>query len=53
MMRQSAVDRFGFDFSEVAERSRRTFEVYEEERISLDQYLDWAAWYAEYSPHRS
>lgn len=40
-MRQNAVDRFGFDFSEVADRSRLTFEVYEEGKISLDQYLDW------------
>jgi putative hydrolase of the HAD superfamily len=40
-MRQNAVDRFCFDFSEVAERSRLTFEVYEEGKISLDQYLDW------------
>src|SRR5688500_1380591 len=40
-MRQSAVDRFGFDFSAVAARSRLTFEVYEEGKITLDQYLDW------------
>jgi putative hydrolase of the HAD superfamily len=40
-MRQNAVDRFGFDFSEVADRSRLTFQVYEEGKISLDQYLDW------------
>jgi putative hydrolase of the HAD superfamily len=40
-MRQHAVDRFGFDFSEVADRSRLSFEVYEEGKISLEQYLDW------------
>jgi putative hydrolase of the HAD superfamily len=40
-MRQSAVERFGFDFAEVAERSRLTFEVYEEGRVTLDQFLDW------------
>ena len=33
-MRQKALDRFGFDLAEVAERSRLTFEGYEEGKIT-------------------
>jgi putative hydrolase of the HAD superfamily len=40
-MRRRAVDTFGFDFAEVAERSRLAFEVYEVGKISLDEYLQW------------
>ena len=40
-MRRRAVDAFGFDFAEVADRSRLAFEVYEAGKISLDEYLQW------------
>ena len=40
-MRQRAVDAFGFDFAEVAERGQLTFEGYEEGKISLDESLVW------------
>jgi putative hydrolase of the HAD superfamily len=44
-MRQRAVEQFGFDFAEVAQRSQLTFEGYEEGNISLDEYLDWVVFY--------
>ncbi len=44
-MRQRAVEQFGFDLAEVAQRSQLTFEGYEEGNISLDEYLDWVVFY--------
>ena len=44
-MRQRAVEQFGFDLTEVAQRSQLTFEGYEEGNISLDEYLDWVVFY--------
>ena len=44
-MRQRAVEQFGFDLAEVAQRSQLTFEGYEEDNISLDEYLDWVVFY--------
>lgn len=44
-MRQKAVEKFGFDFAEVAKRSQLTFEGYEEGQISLDEYLDWVVFH--------
>lgn len=44
-MRQKAVEQFGFDFAEVAKRSPLTFEGYEEDNISLDEYLDWVVFH--------
>src|SRR5215510_4884532 len=44
-MRRRAVDTFGFDFAEVAERSRVAFEVYEAGKISLDEFLNWVVFY--------
>ena len=44
-MRQRALDQFGFDLTEVAQRSQLTFEGYEEGNISLDEYLDWVVFY--------
>ena len=44
-MRQKALDRFGFDLAEVAERSRLTFEGYEEGKITLEEYLDLVVFY--------
>lgn len=38
-MRQKAVEVFGFDVSEVAKRSQLSFEVYEDGKTSLDEYL--------------
>jgi putative hydrolase of the HAD superfamily len=40
-MRQKALERFGFDMAEVADRSRLTFEGYEEGKITLEEYLHW------------
>jgi putative hydrolase of the HAD superfamily len=48
-MRQKAVERFGFDFAEVAKRSQLTFEGYEEGNISLDEYLDWVVFHEQRS----
>ena len=48
-MRQKALERFSFDFAEVADRSRLTFEGYEEGDISLEEYLDWVVFYQERS----
>jgi len=48
-MRQKAVEQFGFDFAEVADRSRLTFEGYEEGKISLEEYLQWVVFYQERS----
>jgi putative hydrolase of the HAD superfamily len=48
-MRQRTVGEFGFDFAEVAERSRLAFEAYEEGQISLDEYLDLVVFYKERS----
>jgi putative hydrolase of the HAD superfamily len=39
------METFGFDLTEVAERSRLAFEVYEEGKISLDEFLDWVVFY--------
>ena len=44
-MRRRAMETFGFDLTEVAERSRLAFEVYEEGKISLDEFLDWVVFY--------
>ena len=44
-MRQKALDRFGFDLAEVAERSRLTFEGYEEGKITLEEHLDLVVFY--------
>jgi len=44
-MRRRAVEQFGFDLTEVAQRSQLTFEGYEEGNISLDEYLDWVVFY--------
>src|SRR5262245_24985507 len=44
-MRQRALEQFGFDLAEVAQRSQLTFEGYEEGNISLDEYLDWVVFY--------
>ena len=44
-MRQRALEQFGFDLTEVAQRSQLTFEGYEEGNISLDEYLDWVVFY--------
>jgi hypothetical protein len=38
-LRQKAAEKFGFDFAEVSERSRLTFEAYEEGHLSLDEYV--------------
>ena len=46
-MRQKALEHFSFDFAEVADRSRLTFEGYEEGDISLEEYLDWVVFYQE------
>ena len=46
-MRQKALEHFSFDFAEVADRSRLTFEGYEEGNISLEEYLDWVVFYQE------
>jgi putative hydrolase of the HAD superfamily len=46
-MRQKALERFGFDMAEVADRSRLTFEGYEEGKISLEDYLHWVVFYQE------
>ncbi|MBI3799644.1 MAG: HAD family phosphatase [Deltaproteobacteria bacterium] len=46
-MRQKALAHFSFDFAEVADRSRLTFEGYEEGNISLEEYLDWVVFYQE------
>lgn len=48
-MRQKALEHFSFDFAEVADRSRLTFEGYEEGDISLEEYLDWVVFYQERS----
>jgi putative hydrolase of the HAD superfamily len=44
-MRQRAMERFGFEVTEVAERSRLAFEVYEQGKISLDEFLNWVVFY--------
>jgi len=46
-MRLKALEHFSFDFAEVADRSRLTFEGYEEGNISLEEYLDWVVFYQE------
>jgi putative hydrolase of the HAD superfamily len=38
-MRQKAVDKFGFDFADVAQRSQLTFEGYEEGKVRLGTVL--------------
>src|SRR5262249_14660496 len=48
-MRQKALDRFGFDLAEVADRSRLTFEGYEEGKITLEEYLDLVVFYQQRS----
>ncbi|HEV8713202.1 MAG TPA: HAD family phosphatase [Candidatus Binatia bacterium] len=48
-MRQKALEHFSFDLAEVADRSRLTFEGYEEGDISLEEYLDWVVFYQERS----
>jgi putative hydrolase of the HAD superfamily len=47
VMRQKAVDRFGFDFADVAKRSQLTFEGYEEGKVTLDEYLTWVVFHEE------
>ncbi len=48
-MRQKALEHFSFDLAEVADRSRLTFEGYEEGKISLEEYLDWVVFHQERS----
>jgi len=46
-MRQKAVEKFGFDFADVAQRSQLTFEGYEEGKVTLDEYLTWVVFHEE------
>jgi putative hydrolase of the HAD superfamily len=39
--RQRAGDLFGFDLEAAAARSQLTFEVYEQGKISLDEFVNW------------
>ncbi|MEW6299151.1 MAG: HAD family phosphatase [Thermodesulfobacteriota bacterium] len=48
-MRQKAVEKFGFDFADVAKRSQLTFEGYEEGQVTLDEYLSWVVFHEERS----
>jgi putative hydrolase of the HAD superfamily len=48
-MRQKAVEKFGFDFAEVAKRSQLAFEGYEEGKVSFDEYLDLVVFHQERS----
>jgi len=38
--RRKAAEQFGFDFSEMDQRHRMTFDTYEEGKLSLEEYLD-------------
>ena len=52
-MRQKAVEKFGFDFADVAQRSQLTFEGYEEGKVTLDEYLTWVVFHEERSFSRA
>ena len=45
--RKRAAERFNLDYDEMAERHSAAFHIYEEGRISLDQYLRWTIFYRE------
>lgn len=53
VMRQKAVDTFGFDFADVAKRSQLTFEGYEEGKVTLDEYLTWVVFHEKRSFSRA
>lgn len=45
--RQQAADKFNLDYAEMNQRHRLLFVVYEEGRITLDEYLDRVVFYQE------
>jgi putative hydrolase of the HAD superfamily len=53
VMRQKAVDTFGFDFADVAKRSQLSFEGYEEGKVTLDELLTWVVFHEERSFSRA
>jgi len=46
-MRRRAVENFGLDPAEMEERHNLVFYRFEEGRLSLDEYLNWAVFYKE------
>ncbi len=44
-MRQQAADQFHLDYDEMSARHGLSFDVYEQGKLTLDEYLDWLVFY--------